>query len=300
MKVLRLTQPAQFSTDLAERPIVASGKVTAMADYRYPAEPPSAWFARRDFDSAQPVEVSADGQVFGHVATWGASHIGMGRKVKPPRSRSRYSHYLIGHVLCADGTQVRTGPVYIHCDHADLSLNEHQAREFMAHTGSAVADVAVYEDRFGIQIAGALRPDATPAQVRALRGSDISPDWRPMGGGHEMVGMIAVNTSGFITPALVASGQAQARKVADGRLRVQWDEVNDQPLAMVAVGMLHHAPLDPLEQLRLEIEPIRGFMADLQASKLMEQFGESNVFRDIEARAEAAVARAQSILDRAS
>jgi hypothetical protein len=299
MKVLHLNQPAQFSTDLEAEPIVAAGKVTRMADYRYPVEPPRDWFARRKFDQARPVEVSKDGHVYGHVAEWGVPHIGYGtgRRVLPPKSRSKYAHFLTSHVLCDDGAQVKTGPLYIDCDHADLDLNIHQAKEHMAHTGSAVADVAVFEDEFGIQVAGALRPTASPAQVRVVRGSDVSPDWRPVPGGHEMVGLVSVNTSGFITKGLVASAQ---KGVAAGEARVRWDEKEDRPLAMVAVGMVRHKKPDPFAELKEEfaeqLRPIREFMADHEADQIMERFAASPVFKERLEKADEYVRRAEEIV----
>jgi len=215
---------------------------------------------------------------------------------------------MVGHVTCDDASQVMSGPIWIECDHADLDLNEHQAKEFMAHTGSAVADVAAYEDEWGIQIAGCVRPDATPAQFRAFEGSDVSPDWRPQpGGGHELIGMVVVNRSGFITKAekvLTASG-AETRKVADGRPRVRWDEQNDRPLAMVAVGMVCQETEDPLDQIRREFTAelqvvtadVRQFMAATRADELMERFSGTKVSTDMNGMADKYAARAAAVIE---
>ena len=305
MRVLQTVHTAQFSTDLADKPIVASGQVVDLQSYRYPVNPPRDWFAKKAYDGPLPKRVLPDGQVYGHVCGWDQLHTAYdGRRVYPPRSRSQNAHFMVGHVTCDDVSQVRSGPIWIECDHADLDLNEHQAKEFMAHTGSAVADVACYEDQWGIQIAGAVRPDATPAQVRAFEGSDVSPDWRPQpGGGHELIGMVVVNRSGFITPAMVASGSA--RKVADGRARVRWDEQNDRPLAMVAVGMICQETEDPLEQIRrefasqlqVEFADVRAFMADRRADELMERFSGSKMSTDMNDMADGFAARAAKILD---
>jgi len=286
-RVLRTSIQANFTADPGDRPIVASGKVVPIGSYRYPVEPPREWFARTEFGQPQPVEVTPEGQVRGHVACWGVPHIGYGgKRVYAPKSRSKYSHFLTGEVLCEDGSRVKTGPVYIDCDHADLELNAHQAKDFMAHTGSAVADVAVFEDKHGIQIVGALRPDARPAQVRAFRGSDVSPDWRPMSGRHEMVGLVVVNTSGLITPGLVAGGTriVQPRKVADGSVRIRWDHAIDEPAAMVAVGMMRRRETDPLDEVRGQVAALQATVAELRAERIVAGLQASPTLSRIEAQ----------------
>ena len=65
------------------------------------------------------------------------------------------------------------------------------------------------EDEYGIWFAGALRPDATPEQVRKLRAASVSGDWRNMGSGLELVAALAVNQPGYPL-AQVASGHPEA------------------------------------------------------------------------------------------
>jgi hypothetical protein len=78
-------------------------------------------------------------------------------------------------------------------------------------TASALIDVAAGEDQYGIWVAGALRPDATPTQVRALRASAPSGDWRPIGHSLELVAVCQVNVPGFpIARTMVAGGQMTA------------------------------------------------------------------------------------------
>jgi hypothetical protein len=89
-------------------------------------------------------------------------------------------------------------------------------------TRSAVADVVVGENEFGIWAAGALRPDVSPEQIRAFRASEPSGDWRMRDGELELLAVCMVNTAGFpVMPrALVASG--------------------DKVVALVAAGMASH------------------------------------------------------------
>ena len=95
--------------------------------------------------------------------------------------------------------------------HAPLNFSASQAAKHYDDTNSAVVDVTVGEDQFGIWVAGAVRPDVTPSQIRAMRGSGISGDWRPIQGKLELVRACFVNTPGFMTTrALVAGGQIQS------------------------------------------------------------------------------------------
>lgn len=92
-----------------------------------------------------------------------------------------------------------------------MHFNAKQAVGHYDNTASSVIDVSAGEDNFGIWIAGALRPDVTPSQLRSMRASGISGDWRPINGRLELVRACFVNTPGFMTTrALVSSGQVQS------------------------------------------------------------------------------------------
>lgn len=289
--IVRVHSPAQFTVDPKLSPIVASGgTVTPIS--RFPVEPPREWFARRKFDRCTPVETTRDGQVFGHVWDWTKPHIGYhGQQIMPPRSRSGYAEFLNKHVWCEDGTKVRTGVIYLDCDHAPLHLGLAAARDAMAHTGRAVCDVMIYEDEWGGQIAGAMRPRLAPEFAREFTGSDISPDWRPASRGHEMVGMVCVNTSGYIVSggALVASGGPRITGP-----RVAWDHETDQPLAMVAVGMVRHNREDEVVELRREVRALAVATADLRAEAVMARIADNPRVVALHSEADEIVARLSS------
>jgi hypothetical protein len=177
---------------------------------KIPVEPPKEWFEKPKFDRVTPVQVERNGRVFGHVSEWGACHIGYGATCKEV-PRGGYKKFLNKNIECSDGSIVPCGPIVIGTDHADRFAAADVAQDHYAHTGFAVADVTVFEDEFGLGITGALRPDVSGAQVRVLRGSDISPDWRKVrtvrdrNGKWEMVGLLAVNTSGFVSDSIRAS-----------------------------------------------------------------------------------------------
>ncbi|MEV1294443.1 hypothetical protein [Pseudonocardia sp. NPDC049635] len=175
--------------------------------------PPSEWFTDPGLTEPTPLQVTEDGRVFGHIADWTTCHIGLPGCTRTPRSRSGYAYFLTGYVLTSDGEQVPVGQLTLGTGHADLSQGAQAAVAHYDNTGAAVADIAVGEDEHGIWCAGALRPGVTEEQVRVLRASPPSGDWRPINGSHELVAVLNVNTPGFPIPrvqARVASGRTTA------------------------------------------------------------------------------------------
>lgn len=183
--------------------ITASGAI--------PVVPPHDWFKNPELDGPTSLQVMDDGRVFGHLATWNSTHIGMAGQVRPPKSASEYKYFRSGVVRTDDGTDVTVGQLTLTHGHADTHLTAMAAKNHYDNTKSAVVDVVAGEDQFGIWLAGALRPDVTPEQIRALRASGISGDWRPINNQLELVAACCVNVAGFpTTRAMVAGGQIQA------------------------------------------------------------------------------------------
>jgi len=208
-----------------------------------PTAPPASWFTNPELDGPTPLTITDDGRVFGHLATWGVCHTGVsGRCVTAPHSKTNYGYFRTGAVMTADGSLVSTGPITLGGGHADLPLSAHAAIAHYDEAGTGVTDVAAGDDRYGIWVAGAMRPDVSPEQVRRLRASALSGDWRAVGGNLELVAALAVNAPGFpIVRAQVASGvpvslvaagarqvmlAATARMVTDremiAQMRAQW------------------------------------------------------------------------------
>lgn len=190
--------------------------------------PPREWFRDPRLKEPTALTVTDDGRVYGHLAVWDTCHIGHAHSgcVKPPRSNANYAYFRVGSVLTSDGTEIATGRITLETRHALGTLNATQTLAHYEDTGRAVADVAAGEDRHGIWIAGALRPGVSERQIRALRGSPLSGDWRRIAGNLELVAALAVNVPGFPIPrpsglvasgrvqSLVASGMVPPRKVA--------------------------------------------------------------------------------------
>jgi len=147
---------------------------------------------------AVPFTIRDDGLVFGHGATWGTCHTGYpGQCIEPPRGSEGYAGFHVGAVVCADGTQVATGPLAVGCDHAAADLLAPAARDHYANAGLAFADVRASNGALGVWISGALRPGIDDATVRALRASSLSGDWRRIGVDLDLIGILAVSTPGF-------------------------------------------------------------------------------------------------------
>lgn len=240
-------KPVAEAASAAMASLVASAAAADIVEV--PARPPKAWFAVGEMDEPVPFTIFPDGRCYGLVAQFGSCHIGFtDRCVDVPRSRSGYRHFHNKAVLTEEGELVKTGPIFMDTVHPSLRLKASDAQAHYADTGCAFADVALYENEFGVVAAGALRPGLTEKQVRTARGSDVSPDWRTIRGSLEVVGLLSVNVSGFVVQGLVASGSAPLEPMAMGR----YDSVAGEVTALVAAGMVHHsvpAPRDGVERL---------------------------------------------------
>ena len=200
---------------------------------------PGAWFGDPNLQGPTPLTVTDEGQVYGHIATWGVCHIGLGLSigrgdqcVTAPNSASNYAYFRTG-VVDTDLGQIAVGHLTMGTGHASLSVKAQAAAEHYDNTGTVVADVAVGEDAHGIWFAGALRDGLTDEQVRAFKSSSLSGDWRTIGGSYEMVGALSVNVPGFPIPrlALAASGSGDEALVAAGI--VERKDVVEVPLSEV-------------------------------------------------------------------
>lgn len=178
-----------------------------------PVRPPAAWFADPDLSEPTAIVVEPSGRVFGHLAG-GDCHLSFtDRCVRVSGDTSRdFSSFNDGPLETEEGDDVLVGQITLTGGHADVRLS---ARDAVAHyddTRSAVADITVgWDARHDLPwFAGALRPGVTEEQVRVLRASGVSGDWRPIRGERRLVAALSVNTPGWPvwrTRARVASGE---------------------------------------------------------------------------------------------
>lgn len=171
-----------------------------------PVKPPAAWFEDPRLDRpTSPLQITADGQVRGHIAFWNICHEGIRDEcVMAPKNYSGYKFFHNGDVLTADGQTVRIGKITLGTGHAGPG-GIVAAREHYDNTGTAVVVARVGEDQFGIWASGAVVPGTTEEKVAELRRSPISGDWRGPRHEMELVGALAVNDPGFNVARLLAS-----------------------------------------------------------------------------------------------
>jgi hypothetical protein len=237
------------------------------------AHPPAAWFEDPQFGALTHARVTPEGRVYGHVAPWGTSHVGYASYRPAPKSPSGYSYFLTGRtdVVDPDGTvrEVSTGRITLGTTHAEGRASYAQAVSHYDHTGHALADVVCGEDQFGIWFSGALRSGVTDEQVRVFKASDVSGDWRPIRGAHDMIGILTVNAAGFPIPGSLTAAAAQL--VPDeGRCRVAIDE-EGRELSLVAAGVIRQGPMTAMAEMArrlVALEAIVSPLADLALERV--------------------------------
>lgn len=217
----------------------------AMVAGAIPIDPPIEWFNNPKLQGPTPLTVTDDGKVFGHIAAWHVDHIGMSFGTRPPRSRSNYSYFHTGVVRTAEGNDIPVGQLTLAGGHAGLEASAEEAVRHYDDTASAVADVHAGEDAFGIWVAGSLRSSVSPEQIRALRASAPSGDWRPINGRLELVAVCQVNVPGFpLARARVASGQVMALVAAGASVLAK---MKQDPLSELNAKMDKILALQPSE-----------------------------------------------------
>jgi hypothetical protein len=193
-------------------PIAASG----FLKQEVPVTPPADWFKNPELSKPTPLTIDDNGRIYGHIAAWNVSHIGLPRSTKPPRSRSKYAYFHTGVIRTEEGTDVPVGQLTLAGGHAPLNVDAAAAAKHYDDTASAVADIHCGEDQYGIWCAGSIRPDLNEMQIRALRASAPSGDWRPINGGLELVAICQVNVPGFPTARAMIAGGKMLALVAAG------------------------------------------------------------------------------------
>lgn len=223
-----------------------------------PVAPPDEWFDAFDLDGPTPLTVTAEGRVFGHLATWGSCHVGgqYANKCVPPPSDPQAPYFHLGSVLTANGNEKDVGVITVGGGHFTAS-GMITSLEHHDDVTAQAALVVVKEDEHGIGVFGSVTPEATPSMVASLRRSPISGAWTTKKGRKRLVGIHAVNTPGFPTPrTLVASAEDSENFYIVGRVEPK-EPVPD--LRQVAQRLAKAAGLDT-ESL---VASARAAMADL-------------------------------------
>jgi hypothetical protein len=194
------------------RNAVAQAEADALLAASAPIHPPAAWFADPHLSEPTALTITPDGRVYGHLALWGTchlSHAAGGQCVSPPNSPSGYSWFHTGALETKEGDLVSVGHLTMATGHAKDDLGPAATLSHYDNTGTVAADVRAYEDGFGIAVAGGMRSNLTPEQVREFRAAPLSGDWRRVGFALELVAALSVNVPGFGVPrpaGMVAGG----------------------------------------------------------------------------------------------
>jgi hypothetical protein len=257
--------------------IVAAGSIAM----NIPVVPPKSWFTDPQLPQLTPLTTDDDGRVFGHIASWDMDHIGLPGSRRAPRSASNYAYFHSGVVRTDAGDDITVGQLTLAGGHADIMADAALAVKHYDDTGSAIADVHAGEDRFGIWVAGALRPGTSPEQIRSLRASAPSGDWRVINNRLELVAVCQVNVPGFpVTRAMVASGQTLALVAAGARTLAQ---MKSDPLAELTQRM---ARLEEYERRSdtARAENARSVLSDLVARRKADREQNENLAAAARAR----------------
>ena len=194
--------------------LVASAAPVISADY----------FRNPMLTEPTPVTRGENGLVFGHLAAWEACHIAYEVCTTAPVSETDYAYFLTGQVF-TDAGPVAVGQLTVGGGHAPDGVTMRAAIAHYDNVASAVADITVGEDEFGIWFSGRLRPWATEKQVHELFAAGPSGDWRGVRyRGHdslELVAAHAVNVPGFPVPRtrFAMEGTRQLSLTAAGIVR---------------------------------------------------------------------------------
>jgi hypothetical protein len=235
-----------------------------------PVAPPAEWFDNPKLDKATPLTVDDDGRVYGHIAAWHVDHIGLPYGTKPPRSRSKYAYFHTGVVRTENGSDVPVGQLTLAGGHASLEASAAEAVKHYDDTASAVADVHAGEDQFGIWVAGSLRPGAGPEQIRTLRASAPSGDWRPIRGSLELVAVCQVNVPGFpIARARVASGAVVALVAAGASVLAK---LKADPVSELSSRVQKLESMNLLEERGVELAAIKAKFEEVKAEFAYDDF----------------------------
>jgi hypothetical protein len=196
--------------------IYVPGTLTASAKMGL-LKPPADWF-KSDLKGPTPLTITNEGRIYGHLALWNSCHTGMLDICKaPPRSPSKYAYFNVGEIESAEGTMVPCGKLMFCREgnkHAPLEYNATQASRHYDDATKIGGYVRADEDRWGISLSGALKPDLTDEEVQYLRANPPSGDWRPVNRGpNELLAAFAVPVGGFPVPytelRMVASGEIE-------------------------------------------------------------------------------------------
>lgn len=170
---------------------------------------PAAWYSRPEADGPTRLTITDDGQVYGHIAPWGASHRGTGVNSDIVRGDD-YSQFHTGRVATTEGAIIDIGHLTIGGGHAPETATAQAAAEHYDNVATVWAHVRAINGEHGIWVSGSVAPGVTDLMLHKAQAFPPSGDWRWIDGQYRMVACCEVVTPGFPVQemrAQVASGQ---------------------------------------------------------------------------------------------
>ena len=187
------TEGASSETDTTDR-TTSSARRLLRRLAAGPQSRPASWYAQQTFARYTELTITDKGQIMGHVAPWNACHRSFSHTCEKPDYQTEFDDFHTGEALLDDGTRMRVGVI----THVDGHLDSIAAYTRVAEDPACqLGSVRAYADQWGIQVAGAVHPDVTPAEItRALAGRP-SGDWRGPAGARRLFAIAMVNTPGY-------------------------------------------------------------------------------------------------------
>lgn len=206
-----VTMPAFAEAQVVAAAVEAVERVAVIAE-KLSLSPPADWFENPGFGAPVPLTVTAEGQVYGHLALWDTCHRGFdGVCITPPKDSTNYEEFHANaRVMLADGKLLGVGCLTMDLPHADVRASSEAARRHYDHSGTVAAYVRAGDDAYGVWVAGQIAPGLPDDRTEALRRLSLSGDWRPRGGRYHLIAAQAVPVPGFAIRARVASGATVA------------------------------------------------------------------------------------------
>ncbi len=163
-------------------------------------------FNQPEPNGPQPLTITADGHVSGHLALWNQCHTGFSECVQAPRGDT-FDNFHVGAVQADDGSMVAVGKIVYSTKHADLGMVAATASRHYDDNGYVGAYVRAVNGRHGIWLAGVTRPGIDEEGLVTMRANPPSGDWRSIGNRLSLIAALAVPVPGFpVTRAMAASG----------------------------------------------------------------------------------------------
>lgn len=263
------------------------------AEMSVPLNPPGWWFEDPQLPGKTQLTVDPDGRVYGHLAAWNECHRDVGSRecVLAPHSKLGYRPFHLGTVRTAEGKTVQVGKIVQDTRHAGIDMGYMAAAIHYDHTGDEAAVVRAGEDEYGVWVAGALVPEATPRKAAKLRRSPLSGDWRRVEGNLELTAALAVNVPAF--PVYAMEGEDRLALTAAGTVYPDEDffeedePMEEEEIVFAALEDADEEDEDDGQDNRVQ------WLADLTADEeIYEQRERASKLASLRAAAEAPVAPA--------